>query len=144
MKSLVTAAAFVAAVAWPAEGFCASLDDLLHCTVSAHDFISTLIGDGSIDRLPFHVESNSINAFDPAHGADLHAFGFHVFAVVGYEEGDPLFRKGAGKRLSTSAYGAVVWGATQDVQSAVTVAQSSAIVHHVGPHITAIFCDREQ
>ncbi|MEA3117726.1 MAG: hypothetical protein QOI13_996, partial [Paraburkholderia sp.] len=141
-RSFVTAAAFATAVAWPAAGFCASLDDMLHCTVSAHDFVSTLIGDGSIDRQPFRVESNSINAFDLAHGVHLHAFGFDVFAIVGYEEGDPLFRKGSGEQLSSSAYGAVVWGATEDVQAAITGAQSSAIVHHVGPHITAIFCDR--
>jgi hypothetical protein len=84
----------------------------------------------------------SINAFRPAKGADLSAFGFHVFAVVGFEKDDPMFRTGAGEPLANSAYGAVVFGSDSSVQDAVTQAGSTAIVHHVGPHITAIFCKR--
>jgi hypothetical protein len=31
------------------------------------------------------VEANSVNAFRPAHGSNLTAFGFRVYAVLGYE-----------------------------------------------------------
>ena len=146
MKSLVTAAVLTAAAAWPAAGSCTPvvLDDPLHCNVSAHAFVSGLIDRGLIEPEPFRVESNSINAFNPVRGVDLRAFGFHVFAIVAYEDGDPLFRKGRGKRVSSSAYGAVVWGSTEKVQTAATAAHSSAIVHHAGPFITALFCDREE
>ncbi|GLU30934.1 hypothetical protein WKR88_11555 [Trinickia caryophylli] len=143
MKKFVTAAVFLVSTALPAAGHAGSLDDPLHCTVSAHAFISKLIDENLIDPQPSRVESNYINAFNLAKGADLHAFGYRVFAVVGYEDDDPLFRKGSGKRLSRSAYGAVVWGSTEKVQATVTAAQSPAIVHHVAPFITAIFCDRD-
>jgi hypothetical protein len=37
----------------------------------------------------------------------------------------------------------VVWGSDSSVQEAVTQAGSTAaIVHHVAPHVTAIFCKR--
>ena len=146
MKSLVTAAVFAAAAAWPAAGFCApiSLDNPLHCNVSPHAFVRGLIDKGALEAQPFRVESNSINAFNPVRGVNLRAFGYHVFAIVGYEEGDSLFRNGSGKRVSSSAYGAVVWGSTEKVQSAVNAAHSPAIVHHVAPFVTAIFCDREE
>jgi hypothetical protein len=145
MKPLFAAALSIAAIAWPAIGSCTPipLDDPLQCNVSPHAFIGGLINQGDVEPQPFRVESNSINAFNPVHGADLRAFGFHVFALVAYEEGDPLFRKGSGKRVSSSAYGAVVWGSTEKVQAAVSAAHSPAIVHHAGPFITAIFCDRE-
>lgn len=145
MKPFVTAAVLMASVAWSASARCqpTSLDDPLHCNVSARQFVGDMIDHGLIEPQPFRVESNSINAFNPMHGVDLRAFGFHVFAIVGYEEGSSLFRKGGGKRVSSSAYGAVVWGSTAKVQEAVTAARSPAIVHHAGPLITAIFCDRE-
>lgn len=145
MKTLFAAAAFTAAVTWPATASCAPilLDAPLQCTVSPHAFIGGLIDQGDLEPQPFRVESNSINAFNPVRGVDLLAFGFHVFALVAYQEGDPLFRKGSGKRVSSSAYGAVVWGSTEKVRAAVTAAHSPAIVHHAGPFITAIFCDRE-
>ncbi|HTI18298.1 MAG TPA: hypothetical protein VL598_11590 [Trinickia sp.] len=146
MKSLVTAAALTASAACPVVALCApvALDNSLHCNVSAHTFVSELIAQGLLQAQPFRVESNSINAFNPVRGVSLHAFGYPVFAIVGYEEGDPLFQAGSGKRVSTSAYGAVVWGSTEKVQSAVTAAKSQAIVHHVAPFMTAIFCDREE
>ncbi len=53
-----------------------------------------------------------------------------------------MFRTGDGEPLANSAYGAVVFGGDVKVQEAVTQAGSTAIVHHVGPHITAIFCKR--
>lgn len=142
MKKRVLAAAFAAAVTANAT-HATPLDDPLHCNVSAHTFVSTLIDEQLIDPEPSRVESNYINVFNPAHGADLRAFGFHVFAVVGYEHDDPLFRQGGGERLSRSAYGAVVWGSEDHVKAAVTAAHSPAIVHRVAPHITALFCDRD-
>jgi hypothetical protein len=145
MRNLATVTAFVAAFAWPDVGSCApiSLDDPLQCNASPHAFIGGLIDNGLLEPQPFRVESNSINAFNPMRSVDLRAFGFRVFAIVGFEESDPLFRKGSGNRVSKSAYGAVVWGSTQKVQTAATAAHSSAIVHHVAPFVTAIFCDRE-
>ncbi len=120
-----------------------SLDQPLQCNISPHAFIGGLIDHGLLEPQPFRVESNSINAFNPVRGVDLRAFGFHVFALVAYEAGNSLFQAGSGTRVSSSAYGAVVWGSTEKVQAAVAAAHSSAIVHHAGPFITAIFCDRE-
>ena len=142
-KYPVTVIAAALAAALPQASVCAPLDDALHCNVSAHTFVKSLIDAGQIEPQPTRVESNSINAFDLVKGADLHAFGYPVFAIVGYEEGDPTFRKGSGARLSRSAYGAVVWGSTDKVKAAVEAAHSNAIVHHVAPFITAIFCDRD-
>ena len=136
----VLAASSAAAFAQPPV---TSLDEPLHCDRPAHDFIGPLETQGLIDPHPSHVEPNSINAFNPAHDADLTAFGFRVFAIVGYQKNDPMFRKGDGKALADSAYGAVVLGSTESVASAVKAAGSSAIVHHVGPFITAIFCQIE-
>ncbi len=123
-----------------APAFATSLDDPLHCDRPAREFIGTLESQGLIDPHPSHVESNSINAFNPTSSAYLTAFGYHVFAVVGYQKGDPMFQKGDGKPLADSAYGAVVLGATDSVKTAVRAGGSSAIVHHVGPFMTAIFC----
>ncbi|MGN6651637.1 hypothetical protein [Trinickia sp.] len=124
----------------PVPAFATPLDEPLHCDRPARAFIGALESQGLIDPHPSHVEPNSINAFDPTHNADLTAFGFHVFAIVGYQKDDPMFQKGDGKPLADSAYGAVVLGATDSVKTAVRAAGSSAIVHHVAPFITAIFC----
>ena len=117
-----------------------ALDAPLACNESAHRFIADLADQQLIDPKPNRVESNSINAFNPAHGADLTAYGFRVVAIVGFEKDDPMFRNGDGEPLAKSAYGAVVFGGTDKVRAAVTQAGSSAIVHHVAPFITAIFC----
>lgn len=143
MNKHLAAVVVACAAALPEAGSCTPLDNPLHCNVSAHTFIGNLIDAGEIEPQPTRVESNYINAFNLAKGADLHAFGYRVFAIVGYEEGDPLFRRGSGTRLSRSAYGAVVWGTTEKVKAAVEAAHSNAIVHHVAPLITAIFCDRD-
>src|SRR5690349_17671565 len=87
-KFLVTATAAALAGALPQTSSASPLDDALHCKQSAHTFISGLIDAGQIEPQPTRVESNSINAFDLVKGADLHAFGYPVFAIVGYEEGD--------------------------------------------------------
>lgn len=124
--------------------FCqaAVLDAPLACNVSAHQFVSGLIDQNLIQPHAMRVESNSINAFWPTRDADVTAFGFRVFAIVGYEKDDPIFRTGAGEPVGKSAYGAVVIGSDSKVQAAVTAAGSPAIVRHVGPLMTAIFCPR--
>jgi hypothetical protein len=120
-----------------------ALDAPLACNESGHQFIADLAAQQLIEPTPMRVESNSINAFRPVKGADLTAFGFHVFAIVGFEKDDPMFRTGDGEPLANSAYGAVVFGSDANVQDAVTRGGSTAIVHHVAPHVTAIFCKRD-
>jgi hypothetical protein len=134
----------LSATVLPLAGHAATaLDASLGCNESGHQFIADLAQQQLIEATPMRVESNSINAFRPAKGADLTAFGFHVFAVVGFEKDDPMFRTGDGEPLANSAYGAVVWGNDSSVQDAVTQGGSTAIVHHVAPHVTAIFCKRD-
>ncbi|RKT22658.1 hypothetical protein B0G69_6133 [Paraburkholderia sp. RAU2J] len=142
MKRFISSVLLLLAAALPMRGFAASLDAALTCNQSGHQFIADLAQRELIDPKPTRVEQNSINAFSPAPGADLSAFGFHVFAVVGYEKDDPLFRVGNGEPLARSAYGVVVFGSEAKVRNALAGAGSTAIVHHVAPLITAIFCKR--
>ncbi|MEA3129910.1 MAG: hypothetical protein QOF46_1705 [Paraburkholderia sp.] len=132
----------LAAITLPLASSAAALDAPLNCNESGHQFIADLAQQQMIDPKPTRVESNSINAFSPVHGADLTAFGFRVFAVVGYEKDDPLFRVGDGEPVARSAYGVVVFGSESKVQSALAEAGSTAIVHRVAPLVTAIFCKR--
>ncbi|KPD15978.1 hypothetical protein PQR37_40105 [Paraburkholderia nemoris] len=132
----------LAAAALPLSSHAAALDAPLTCNESGHQFIADLAQQQLIDPKPMRVESNSINAFSPVKGADLTAFGFHVFAVVGYEKDDPMFRVGDGEPVARSAYGVVVFGGEAKVQAALTEAGSTAIVHRVAPLVTAIFCKR--
>ena len=138
-RFILTIIAVFAALS-PVPACATTLDEPLHCDRPASEFIGALESQGLIDPHPSRVESNSINAFNPTHGADLTAFGFHVFAIVGYQKGDSMFQKGDGKPLADSAYGAVVMGTTDSVKAAVRAGGSSAIVHHVAPFVTAIFC----
>jgi hypothetical protein len=144
MKSLALTVLISVSVALSNSAFAVPLDDPLHCDRPAHDFIGALEEKGLIVRHPSRVEANSINAFDPAHGVDLTAFGYRVFAIVGFQKGDPMFRNGDGTPLADSAYGAVVLGSTDGVKSAVRSAGSLAIVHHVAPFVTAIFCEMDK
>lgn len=128
--------------ALPLTSSAAALDTPLTCNESGHQFIADLADQQLIDPKPMRVESNSINAFSPVSGADLTAFGFHVFAVVGFEKNDPLFRVGEGEPLASSAYGVVVLGSEAKVRNAIASSGSTAIVHHVAPLVTAIFCKR--
>ena len=121
----------------------AAIEGSLSCNESAHDFISGLIAQNLIDPKPMRVESNSINAFWPAQGQHMTAYGFKVFAVVGFQKDDPLFRTGDGKPIAPSAYGAVVIGSQAKVQAALSAAGNNAIVHHAGPLLTAIFCQQD-
>ncbi|HEY2608725.1 hypothetical protein P0D88_13630 [Paraburkholderia sp. RL18-103-BIB-C] len=142
MKRLISSVLLLLAAALSPAAFAASLDTALSCNESGHQFIADLAQQQMIDPKPMRVEQNSINAFSPASGADLTAFGFRVFAVVGYEKDDPMFRVGDGEPLARSAYGAVVFGSESKVQDALASTGSTAIVHHVAPLVTAIFCKR--
>ncbi|TAM05591.1 MAG: hypothetical protein EPN70_07965 [Paraburkholderia sp.] len=127
----------------PLAGHAAALDDLLTCKKSAHDFVSVLIGQKLIGPAPSRVETNSINVFWPSHSEHMTAYDFSVFAIVAFQQDDPLFRTGSGKPIARSAYGAVVFGSQSKVQAALTEAGNNAIVHHAGPMLTAIFCQQD-
>ncbi|CAG4897522.1 hypothetical protein [Paraburkholderia saeva] len=118
------------------------LDPQLDCKSNAHDFISQLLNSQYIEPNPMRVEANSINAFRPIHGSNLTAFGFRVYAVLGYERDDAIFKQGSGEPISDSAYGAVVNGPAETVESRVREAGSQAVVKQVVPLlVTAILCD---
>jgi hypothetical protein len=142
MKRFISSVLLLLTAALPLSGFAASLDNALTCNKSGHQFIADLSQQQLIDPKPTRVEQNSINAFSPASGADLSAFGFHVFAVVGYEKDDPIFRVGDGEPVARSAYGVVVLGSESRVRNALAGSGSTAIVHRVAPLVTAIFCKR--
>jgi len=141
MKRSLSFALLFAAL--PLAGHAAALDESLTCRESAHDFVSGLIDQKLIEPTPSRVERNSINAFWPVHGQHMTAYGFSVFAIVGFQQDDPLFRTGDGKPIARSAYGAVVFGSQAKVQAALTEAGNTAIVHHAGPMLTAIFCQQD-
>ena len=86
------------------------------------------------------VEANSVNAFRPAHGSNLTAFGFHVYAVLGYEQDDPMFKQGSGQPTTASACGVVVTGAAESVEARARQAGSDAVIREVAPLLlTAVF-----
>jgi hypothetical protein len=121
-----------------------ALDSRLTCRQSAHAFISGLMEQRLIKTSPMRIASDSINAFSPASGQKLTAYGFSVFAVVGFQQDDPLFQHGDGKPVGRSAYGAVVFGSTSSVKAALDAAGNTApIVHHVNMLMTAIFCQQK-
>lgn len=144
MKRLTFAAFLLGTLSFaPLAGHAAALDDVLTCKESAHEFISGLIDQKLINAKPMRVESNSINAFWPATGQHLTAYGFSVFAIVGFQQDDPLFQTGSGKPIARSAYGAVVVATQARVQAALDAAGNTAVVHHAGPLLTAIFCKQD-
>jgi hypothetical protein len=120
-----------------------ALDSLLDCKSTAHAFIAPLQQDHVIEATPMRVEANSINAFRPTRGSHLTAFDFGVFAVVGFQKDDAIFKQGSGAPIADSAYGAVVIGGEDSVKQKVRAAGSDAVIHHVAPFITAIFCNRD-
>lgn len=117
------------------------LDAQLDCTMNAHSFIASLQSDQYIDPVPMHVEANSVNAFRPTRGSELTAFGFRVYAVLGYEHDDEMFHKGSGEAMTGSLYGVVVFGPSDSVKAHLHDAGSDAAVHEVMPLImTAVLC----
>jgi hypothetical protein len=118
-----------------------ALDDQLACQLSAHTFIKPLLDSRDIDPMPMRVEANSVNAFRPTPDSHLTAFGFRVDAVLGYEEGDSMFKQGSGKSLAKSGYGVVVFGPSDTVRARVRAAGSDAVVREVVPLLlTVVFC----
>ncbi|TDY21501.1 hypothetical protein B0G81_1716 [Paraburkholderia sp. BL6665CI2N2] len=118
-----------------------ALDPQLDCRSNAHAFIAPLFKGQYIDPNPMRVEANSVNAFRPAHGSKLTAFGFPVYAVLGYEHDDALFKRGDGRPVTDSAYGVVVIGPSESVKAHARQTGSGAVIHQVVPLLlTAIFC----
>ncbi len=105
----------------------------LDCKSNAHDFIAPLAENHLIDTKPMRVEPNFVNAFRPAKGATLTAYGFKVYVALGYQKDDPLFVHGKDEPIADSAYGVIVWGSDNEVQQKVRAAGSDADVHHVAP-----------
>ena len=117
------------------------LDAQLDCSSDAHTFIASLQSDQFIEPEPMRVEANSVNAFRPTRGSELTAFGFRVYAVLGYDQNDQLFHKGSGQAMAGSLYGVVVFGASESVKTHLQDAGSEAVVHEVMPLImTAVLC----
>lgn len=146
MKSLAQAVRiglFILIAASSARASAYALDSQLDCKSTAHAFIAPLQESHAIETTPMRVESNSINAFKPTHGSHLTAFDFGVFAVVGYQKDDAIFKQGSGEPIADSAYGAVVIGGEDSVKEKVRAAGSDAVIRHVAPFITAIFCNRD-
>ncbi|MGF6853052.1 hypothetical protein OKW29_001939 [Paraburkholderia sp. CI3] len=128
-------------------GFCPvaahayALDGQFDCRASPHAFIGQLINNQYIDPNPMHVEANSVNAFRPAQGSDITAFGFRVYAVLGYEQDDGTFKKGRGNAFAGPLYGAVLSAPSDAVESRVRDAGSNATVRMVIPLLlTAVVC----
>jgi hypothetical protein len=118
-----------------------ALDPQLDCNSSAHQFIAPLLSGRSIDPKPMRIEANSVNAFRPAHGSDLTAFGFPVYAVFGYEQDDPMFEQGSGQPIRAS-YGVVVTGSAESVEARARLTGSDAVIREVVPLLlTAVLCD---
>jgi hypothetical protein len=129
-------------LAAPVPSHAHAIDPQLDCQSSAHGFITSLLDDQSIDPKPMRIEANSVNAFRPVHGGNLTAFGFPVFAIFGYEQGDPMFEKGSGEPINASTYGVVVTGAAESVEASARQAGSDAGIREVVPLLlTAVFCN---
>lgn len=136
--------ATLGAVLHSIPAFSHELDAQLDCSSNAHTFIAALQSDQYIEAKPMHVEANSVNAFRPTRGSNLTAFGFRVYAVLGYQHDDDMFRKGSGQAMNGSLYGVVVFGTSESVKTHLQDAGSDAAVHEVMPLImTAVLCKAE-
>jgi hypothetical protein len=129
----------VALAALSPLGYAHALDAQLDCKSNPHAFIAPLQDSHEIESTPMRVEPNSINAFKPTHGSQLTAFDFGVYALVAYQKDDAIFQQGSGEPIGDS-YGAVVIGPSKSVEAKVRAAGSGAVIRHVAPFITAIFC----
>jgi len=141
VSAICTVLTAIAAGLPPVPSYAHALDRQLDCRSNAHAFIAPLIKNQYIDPNPMRVEANSVNAFRPSHGSDMTAFGFRVYAVIGYEQDDGLFKKGAGQALAGPLYGAVLSAPSEAVESRVLEAGSNANVRMVIPMLlTAVVC----
>lgn len=132
-----------AAALLPALSHAYAIDALLDCKSTAHAVVAPLQRDHLIETSPMRVEPNSVNVFRTTHGSELTAFGFKVYAVVGYQKDDEIFRRGSGEPIADSAYGAVVIGRSSAVEQKVRAAGSDASIHTAAPFMTAIFCKQD-
>lgn len=129
----------VALFTTPASGY--DLDKELSCTSDPHVFITQLMTDKAIDPQPMKVTASSVNAFRPAVGRKLTAFGFEIQAVIGFAPSDSMFSNGTGKPMSVPMYGAVVRASDEVVRKRLREADSPAIVKEVIPLLmSAIIC----
>jgi hypothetical protein len=132
----------VALLTTPVSGY--ELDKELLCRSDPHGFISQLMTDKAIDPQPMEVTAASVNAFRPAVGRKLTAFGFEVRAVIGFAPADGMFAKGTGKPASVPVYGAVVKASDEAVIDRLREADSPAIVKEVLPLLmSAIICQSD-
>ncbi|WP_296653497.1 hypothetical protein [Paraburkholderia sp.] len=138
---VVTLFAGLTAMLVPAFAHAEHRDEHFDCTSNPHTFISSLIHEKSIDAKPSRVEENSVNAFRPAHGHQLRAFGFPIYMVLGYAHDDALFHHGSGKEIDSPLYGVVVSAPEESVRLRLSQANSDATVQTVVPMLlTAIVC----
>nr|WP_259295154.1 hypothetical protein [Paraburkholderia sp. DHOC27] len=145
MPSALAAFAAIGASLYAGPSAAHELDAQLDCTMNAHTFITSLQSDQYIEPVPMHVEANSVNAFRPTRGSELTAFGFRVYAVLGYAHDDDIFHKGSGQAMPGSLYGVVVFGPSDSVKTHLHDAGSDAAVHEVMPLImTAVLCKSSQ
>ncbi len=114
MRSVLVSVTAALTLAIPATAHALSLDDALACGDQAHSYIASLQMRQLIADHPLHVEDNAINVFWPARHADLTAFGFSVYVVIGYQHDDPMFKLGRGEPMQGSLYGVVVSGSTAE------------------------------
>lgn len=138
MKNSVLA---ILLAAIPALTHAAPLDAALSCGESPSQFFSMLRAQHLIEASPMHVEPNSVNAFWPAHDVSLTAFNHHVFAVFGYQRGEPLFKPGDGSPADKPLYGVVVVAGMDSVKKSLKAAGSKASVERAAPFLTAIVCE---
>ncbi len=145
IKALLSTAAVMTALGTglcPVPAHAYALDPQLDCKSDAHTFIASLVDEHYIEPNAMHVEENSVNAFRATRGSELTAFGFRVYAVLGYVHDDPMFRKGSGEEMAGSLYGAIVSGSAETVGTRVREAGGDAVVHQVLPLLlTAIVCN---
>jgi hypothetical protein len=126
----------------PLPSYADELDRQMDCTSSPHEFIGALLDNQSIEPKPMRIEANSVNSFRPTRGTKLSAFGFHVYAVFGYEQDEPMFKRGSGQPVKPSTYGVVVTAPAASVEASVRRAGSEATVHEVIPFLlTAVYCN---
>ena len=141
VKALAVLLASSASV-WPLASHAYELDAQFDCQARPHAFIEQLIDEKYIASTPNYVDTHSVNAFRPVHGSDVTAFGFRVYAVLGYEPDDEMFKKGKGTALTSPLYGAVLSAPSEAVEERVRAAGSNATVHTVVPLLlTAVLCN---
>ena len=142
-RSVLVSVTAALTLALPAAVHALSLDDALACGDRAHGYITSLQTRQLIADHPLHVEDNAINVFWPARHSELTAFGFRVYAVIGYEQDDPIFTLGKGEPMRGSLYGVVVSADSNAVAKVLNAVNSPAESKHAGPFLTAIYCRAE-